>query len=77
MRVSFQEIKIYASKSVKCPACGKRLQRSRKFYQTMNPFNKLPDGTVKSADDIYKELRAQAKEWEKTAERCRKCEEGA
>jgi hypothetical protein len=39
----------------------------------MNPFNKLPDGTVKSADDIYRELRVEAKAWETTAERCPKC----
>jgi len=67
VKVNFQEVRLYATKSVKCPDCGKRLKRSRKFYQTMNPFNKLPDGTVKSADDIYRELRAQAKAWEATA----------
>lgn len=76
MRVNFQEVGLYATKSVKCPVCGKRLRRSRKFYQTMNPFNKLPDGTIKSANDIYLELRAQAKTWEATAERCQKCGEG-
>lgn len=74
MRVTFQEIALYGKKSVACAGgCGRRLGRSQKFYQTLNPFNKLPDGTLKGREDIYVELLAQIKKWKLLPDICKHC----
>jgi len=75
MRITFHEVKLYGEKSFKCSAgCGRRLQRRKKFYQTLNPFNKKKDGTPKEVDDIYQELRAELKVWSEQTEKCSHCE---
>ena len=76
-RIYVQEIKLYAEKNCKCSICGKRLKRRRKFYQTINPFNKRADGEVKTYSDIYPELREDAQKWERKPETCGKCKEAA
>ena len=42
---------------------GKRRQTSRKFFQTINPFNTKPDGTLKTRSDIMAELEQQRDAW--------------
>jgi hypothetical protein len=60
---------------VKCAGgCGKRIRRAKKFYQTLNPFNKREDGMSKTAADIMPEIRAQAQEWQEAPEYCADCE---
>lgn len=56
-----------------CPGCGKTVWRQRRFSQTLNPFNRNADGTVKTERDIMVELRAEAAEWvpDFTHEKCR------
>jgi hypothetical protein len=74
MRVTFEEVKYHASKSGKCPVCGKSCTRSQKFFQTINPFNKNEDGTVKNRDEIYAELKVQIVMWKQVPpfhEKCR------
>jgi hypothetical protein len=61
--VVFQEIIKRAEKSGACSVCGKTAKRSEKFWQTVNPFNKNLDGSIKSSDDIRKELDAQIAGW--------------
>jgi len=46
-----------------CPVCGKTVRRQRRFWQTLNPFNRNADGTVKTERDIQEELRAEAAAW--------------
>ena len=76
MRVNFGEVKLYAWKSVKCAGgCGRTLKRQRKFYQTLNPFNKTAQGVVKDADDIYSELRKDIEKWRKESVTCIHCAE--
>ncbi len=41
-------------------ADGKRHQETRKFWQTLNPFNVGKDGAPKSAEAIYAEIKAEA-----------------
>ncbi|KAB1146762.1 hypothetical protein F7R91_14375 [Streptomyces luteolifulvus] len=60
----FREIKHQASKSLPCPACGKKLRRQRTFSQTLNPFNKNKDGQVKTELEIVRELVVVASKWE-------------
>ena len=74
MRVNFQEVKLYGCKSIKCAGgCGRTLKRQRKFYQTLNPFNKTAQGVVKDANDIYSELRKDIKTWQKEPVTCIHC----
>ena len=44
-------------------ADGKKRQETRKFWQTINPFNTLPDGSLKTADDIMREITAERAAW--------------
>jgi hypothetical protein len=59
----FDEVVYAVTKKVPCRACGKTLTRSTTLSQTVNPFNKNPDGTVKTEEQIWTELRAQAEAW--------------
>lgn len=43
-----------------CTVCGKRGRRSHTLFQTVSPFNKHEDGTVKTPQQIGRELQAQA-----------------
>jgi len=74
-KIFFEEINLYGHKNVKCAGgCGRRLTRSKKFYQTLNPFNKLPTGEIKSGQDIYYELAISRSAWEKDPETCIHCQ---
>jgi hypothetical protein len=59
----FDEVTYPVTKKVPCRACGKTLTRSTTLIQTVNPFNKNPDGTMKTEEQIWTELRAQAQAW--------------
>jgi len=61
MRVRFQEIKLTAKRTWK--EGGKRRQMSKTFMQTLNPFNKNEDGTIKTAEEILAELHAERRAW--------------
>jgi hypothetical protein len=69
----FQEIKHPEKRTFTCSVCGKRATVSRTFSQTINPFNKLPDGTVKTENTIREELRAKGQAWHPEAihDKCR------
>ena len=70
--VTFDEVAIHGQKSGKCP-CGKRRVRKASFSQTINPFNKNPDGTIKTQAQIYPEIKAERDEWMKQAIFCDAC----
>lgn len=42
---------------------GKPRQQTKTFWQTLNPFNIDATGAVKSTEQIYAELRAEADAW--------------
>ena len=73
MRVTFEELKFSAQKTTTCTWCTRKVRRSRTFSQTLNPFNQKADGTIKNAEDIRKELFAEADEWQKEPELCTSC----
>lgn len=73
--VTFNEVSLQGTKSVKCAGgCGRTLKRSRKFWQTLSPFNKNTSGTLKTRDEIYEELRAERNAWMGEAETCKHCQ---
>ncbi len=49
---TFEEIKRSQTFKLKC-LCGKRFQRTVSAWQTVNPFNKHPDGTVKTRSEVW------------------------
>ena len=61
--VNFQEISTTARSTGKCSVCGKRTTRSRRFWQTVNPFNRNADGTIRTPDDIRQSLSAEVAAW--------------
>lgn len=62
MITTFNEVSIYGERRYKCP-CGRRVSRRKKFYQTLNPYNKTKDGNVKSREQIYVEIKADRAAW--------------
>ena len=72
--IRFQALTRQATRAGKCTVCGKAATRSTTFGQTLNPFNKHPDGTIKSARDIYRELEAEATAWAAEPPTHLKCE---
>lgn len=71
--VTFREVALRGRKRVPCQSCGKFITRQRKFWQTLNPFNKKPDGELKQASDIHAELRDEQRKWTEEPEKCSGC----
>lgn len=72
--ITFDEVAIRGEKSVKCSSgCGRRLKRSRKFWQTFSPFNKNSSGEIKGKAEIQKELIAERDKWLTEPEKCSHC----
>ena len=63
MRVEFESIKRGITKTGKCK-CGKKLLRSKTFEQTISPFNKNKEGTLKTRFEIVEELIKEAHSWQ-------------
>lgn len=64
MNVAFEQVKLRGIRKWIDPETGKRRQKTRWFCQTVNPFNKNPDGTVKTRTDIFRELQQKRHDWE-------------
>ena len=74
MRETYSEIGYTFEKSGKCSICGKRRKRSKRFWQTYNPFNKRADGEIKTPKEICDEVVAKGKAWQGTPMVCASCE---
>lgn len=74
MTTRFEEVSIIRERSGKCDVCGKQCKRREKFYQTLNPFNKNKDGSVKTYQEIRKELEQRAIDWSLGSLKHVKCE---
>lgn len=61
-RYVFEEISAKATRRW-MDADGKKRQETRKLFQTVNPFNKRPDGTPKAAWEIRAEVAAERDAW--------------
>ncbi|QDJ96512.1 hypothetical protein Xoosp13_326 [Xanthomonas phage Xoo-sp13] len=42
---------------------GKKRQVTKTFFQTLNPFNRKSDGTIKDRSDIMAEITAERDAW--------------
>lgn len=71
----FDGPRMQVAKNLPCPKCGKRMRRQRTFQHTVNPFNKRPDGTPKTWDEVLDDVRAEAVAWRDQPETHPACEE--
>lgn len=72
--MNFKEIATRATKSGKCPVCGKKATVTEKFWQTVNPFNLDNQGIPKSASQIARENEKNAEIWKSEPAVHRKCD---
>ena len=61
--INFEQIKYKATR--KEIINGKKVVRSKTFTQTVNPFNKNEDGTIKTRNEVYQSVKQEALEWSK------------
>ncbi len=62
-RYVFSEVFVKGVKRWKDPVSGKPRQETRKFLQTINPFNKNASGVPKTRDEIMAEIKRERDEW--------------
>ena len=63
MRIKFEEVSVKGVRRWIDSSDGKRRQETRKFYQTISPFNKGPDGMPKTRQQIMEEVIAERDAW--------------
>jgi len=63
IRHVFRQVKLSATKCGACSVCGKSATRSHTEFETLNPFNTNPDGSVKDANDIRESLQPKLAAW--------------
>lgn len=57
------EVAVKATKRWTDPETGKKRQQTKKFWQTISPFNKNEDGSVKTREQILNEIKAKRDAW--------------
>jgi hypothetical protein len=71
----YEPVIAHRTRKGQCPACGKPVTRSRTFQHTVNPFNKNPDGTVRTYEQVRERVNAEADAWmpdfRHSTERCK------
>jgi hypothetical protein len=73
-KIEFEVVELKGRKQGACSECGCRRQRTERFYQTVNPFNRNKVGAPKTYDEIYEEIHAEWLAWMEQPFRCRECE---
>lgn len=64
MRITFEEVKAYGKRTIVVD--GKKKRQQKTFTQTVNPFNKNEDGTIKSYSEVQAAVNAERDAWEKS-----------
>lgn len=62
MKVRFEVVALRAQKKW-TDERGKRHQATEKFWQTISPFNKNVDGSIKTREQILEELKIERDRW--------------
>ena len=62
-RYVFNEVSIKRTRRWKDAESGKQRQETRKFFQTINPFNTNAAGLPKDRDEIMAEIKAEGDAW--------------
>ena len=75
--VYFDEISTFRFRREPCSRCGNARQRTEKFHQTINPYNRNVQGVPKSRAEIYDEITKEADAWYAAPFVCRGCAQRA
>ena len=62
--VRFEEVRRAGRKTVPCARCGAKIRRQRTFTMTASPWNKNPDGTVRTRAEIWAALGEKIAQWQ-------------
>lgn len=80
-RYVFEGVKRAVALNLKCGVCGKRRTRTVSVEHTVSPFNRNPDGTVKTRAeveaDVQKTLTEKVDDLKAKGIICNPCQEGA
>lgn len=69
----YEPIRRTARKKTLCQGgCGRKLDRQRTFTQTINPFNRNPDGTPRNYRQVWASLGEECEAWQPEAT-CKNC----
>lgn len=60
----FASVKSRAEVSGACEVCGKRCTRKTTIENTVNPFNRNEDGSIRTRAEVQANVLKQAREWE-------------
>ena len=71
---TYERVTWTGHRSGPCAVCGKRATRSRTFENTISPFNRNEDGSVRSYREVSDRVRAMAAEWSEGAPAHARCE---
>lgn len=74
MRFNYERVEVTGYKRGPCEVCRKTAERQATFGQTLNPFNKNQDGSVKARTEIYAEVREELRAWHEAPVRHARCE---
>lgn len=61
--ITFEVVKFRRSVVGRCPRCNARVVRTRTFEQTVNPFNRNDDGSVKTRPEVLASVKILAEVW--------------
>ena len=78
-RINFSEISYGGPRKTFCRVCGRKLTRVVRESMTVNPWNKNPDGSVRTREEVAKAVLAKlelaTKEIETSGVVCSRCSE--
>lgn len=61
MRITFEVVKARGQRTIIVD--GKKKRQQKTFEQTVNPFNKNPDGTIKTYEQVLESVNAVRDAW--------------
>ena len=71
---TYRQISVKGWKAGRCVVCGKGAERSKTFTNTVNPWNRNEDGSVRTAAEVLANVRRLACEWEAEPVKHARCE---
>lgn len=70
----YEEISWRSEKSGECAVCGKHVKRQKKFTNTVNPWNRNPDGTTRTRVEVMANVQSLAARWQEQPVTHQRCE---
>jgi hypothetical protein len=61
--IRYDEVKAQAVRKGPCPRCGRKTTRRRTFTMTISPYNRNPNGTVRTPAEVQEAVDALAAGW--------------